>query len=62
VNPSVIEQDDAWHGMWTGRYLINKSDGIVACGRSLLRTPNQLAAVAQCPEYVDALPMRQRFD
>jgi len=48
--------------MWTGRYLINKSDGIVACGRSLLRTLNQLAAVAQCPEYVDALPMRQRFD
>lgn len=41
---------------------IKKGDDIVACGRPLLSSPDQLAIVTQCLKDVDALPVRQGFD
>jgi len=40
--------------------LIEKGDDVFAPGRSLLRSPNQLAIMAQCAKHVDPLPVRQR--
>ena len=62
MNSGIIDQDDAWHRVRLLRYLVEKGDHIVACGRPLLCRPDQLAVVAQGPKHVDALPMRQRFD
>jgi hypothetical protein len=62
VNPCIVNQDDAWNRMRLGCNLIEKGDYIGAPGWALLRSPGQLAVVAQGSEYVDALPMRQRFD
>lgn len=43
------------------RDLIEKGNDILALGRSLLSSPNQLAVVAQCAKHVDPLPVRQRL-
>jgi len=62
VNPCVVDQDNAWNRVRLGCNLIEKSNHIVACGRSLLCCPDQLAVMAQCPKHIDALSMRQWFD
>jgi hypothetical protein len=62
VNSGTIDQDNAWHRVRLRRYLVEKSDHIVASGRPLLRRPDQRAVVAQCPKHVDTLSMRQRLD
>jgi hypothetical protein len=41
--------------------LIEEGDDVFASGRSLLRSPNQLAIMAQCAKHVDPLPVRQRL-
>jgi len=52
VNGRVIEQHNAWHRMRLVGNLIEKGDDVFASGRSLLRSPNQLAIMAQCAKQL----------
>jgi hypothetical protein len=40
--------------------LIERGDDLFAPGRSLLRSSDRLAIMAQCAEHVDPLAVRQR--
>ena len=60
VNGRVVQQHNAWHRMRLVGDVIEKGDDVFAPGRSLLRSPNQLAIMAQRAKHVDPLPARQR--
>jgi hypothetical protein len=62
VHRCIVEQDNARYRVRLVRYLIKKSDHILAPGGTLLSSPDQLAVVASCAQHVDPLPMRQRLD
>ena len=62
MNTGIVDQDNAWNRVRLERNLIEEGDHIVACRRPLLSAPGQLAVLAQGPEHIHALPVRERFD
>jgi len=62
VNAGVIDQDDSWDLVRLSRDFVEERDYVITCRRSLLRSPSQRTIVAQRPEHIHALPMRERFN
>ena len=62
VYASIVDQDDSRNLVRLSRNLVEERDYIITCRRLLLRCPGQRAIVAQCPEHVHALPVRERLD
>lgn len=62
VYAGIVDQDNSRNLARLSRNLVEERDYIITCCRSLLSSPSQRAIVAQCPEHVHAMPMRERFN